>query len=114
MDGVVAVKNIGTGPAGPSVLYIKCQKEGHTGGGGGCVDIPASLITPPFFAGPDALGVRVPELFCGKDFVATMPWWGKLAWPKGTYQFTAIADATNLVAESNEGNNVVTSTLVVP
>jgi hypothetical protein len=112
MDGTVGVKNIGTGPAGTSVLMIKCMKEGHTGPGGGCVDIPASLITPPFFAAPEALGVHVPELFCGKEFVVTMPWWANLAWPKGTYHFTAAADATNLVAESNEGNNTATSTLV--
>ena len=112
MDATVGVKNIGTGVAGPSVLMIKCMKEGHTGPGGGCVDVPASLITPPFFAAPGALGVRVPELYCGKEFVATMPWWANLVWPKGTYVFTATADATNVVAESNEGNNTATSTLV--
>jgi hypothetical protein len=112
MDGWVGVKNIGMGNAGPSVLLIKCMKEGHTGPGGGCVDVPAALITPPFFAGPDALGVRVPELACGKEFVATMPWWANMVWPKGTYHFTATADATNAVAESNEANNQTTSTLV--
>ncbi len=110
MDGWVAVKNIGTGVAGPSVLSIKCQRVGYAAGGG-CADIPASLITPPFFALPGALGVRVPELYCGKEFVATMPWWGQVTWAKGTYQFTATADSTNVIAESNEGNNTTSSSM---
>ena len=111
MDGWVQVKNIGTGNAGPSRLLIKCVKEGHTGPGGGCVDLPASAITPPFFSTPDALGLTVPAISCGGEFHATMPWWPNLNWPKGTYHFTATADVGNTVAESNEGNNVTTSSL---
>jgi len=112
MDGWVGVKNVGTGNAGPSRLLFKCVKDGHTGPGGGCVDLPASGIVPPFFSTPEALGLNVPALACGKQFAATMPAWKKTSWPKGTYRFTATADATNAVAESNEGNNVTTSTLV--
>jgi CARDB len=111
MDGWVAVKNIGTGNAGPSRLIIKCVKEGHTGPGGGCVDLPDSAITPPFFPTPDALGLNVPALPCGKEFPAPMAFWGSMKWPKGTYHFTATADATNAVVESNEGNNVTTSSM---
>jgi hypothetical protein len=112
MNGWVAVKNVGTGNAGPSRLLLKCVKDGHTGPGGGCVDLPASAIVPPFFSTPEALGMNVPALACGKQFAATMPAFKKTSWPKGTYRFTATADATNAVAESNEGNNVATSTLV--
>jgi hypothetical protein len=112
MDGWVQVKNVGSGNAGASRLLIKCQKEGHTGGGGGCVDLPASAITSPFFPTPDGLGLNVPALACGAEFHATMPWWPNLKWPKGVYHFTAAADFTNLVAEGNEGNNSAASTLV--
>lgn len=112
MDGWVAVKNVGLGNAGASRLFIKCRKEGHTGPGGGCVDIPAASLTPPFLAGPEELVVNVPALACGATFEAKMPWWEKTVWPKGTYHFDAKADATLLVTESNEGNNTTTSTLV--
>jgi hypothetical protein len=111
MDGWVQAKNVGTGNAGPSRLLIKCVKEGHTGPGGGCVDLPASAIAPPFFSTPDALGLSVPAIPCGGEFHATMPWWPNLNWPKGTYRFTATADVGNTVAESNEGNNVTTSSM---
>jgi CARDB len=112
MDGWVAVKNIGTGNANASRVIIRCHKEGHTGPGGGCVDVPASLITPPFFPAADGLGMNVPALACGAEFTATMPWWANMNWPKGKYDFTATADFTFLVAESNEANNTTTSTLV--
>ena len=112
MDGWVHVKNIGDGNAGASRVYIKCFKEGHVGPGGGCVDMPASAITPPFLVGPDVLVLNVPALPCHGEFHATMPWWPNTVWPKGTYHFTATADATNIVAESNEGNNTANSTLV--
>lgn len=112
MDGWVQVKNVGNGNAGPSRLLIKCMKEGHTGPGGGCVDLPASAIAPPFFSTPDALGVTVPAIPCHGEFHVTMPWWANLNWPKGAYHFTATSDVGNTVAESNEGNNQTTSTLV--
>jgi hypothetical protein len=112
MDGWVGVKNIGTGNAGPSRLLIKCQREGYAGPGGGCVDVPASAITAPFFPTPDGLGLNVPAIPCGKETSFPMAWWPNMKWPKGTYRFTAVADYTNVVAESNEGNNTATSTLV--
>ena len=114
MDGWVGVKNIGTGSAGPSRLLIKCQREGYAGPGGGCVDVPASAIALPFFSTPDGLGLNVPAIPCGKEMSFPMAWWANTKWPKGTYRFTAVADYTNVVAESNEGNNVATSNLVKP
>jgi len=119
MDAVVGVKNIGTGNAGPSVLYVTCNGYGvtsHKGGGNGCFFVSPELMTPPFFVGPGngTVGLHVPALACGKEFVATMPWWASLYSGKGHWIFTATADATNVVAESNESNNDTTSALINP
>jgi hypothetical protein len=112
MDGWVGVKNVGTGDAGPSRLLIKCAREGYAGPGGGCVDLPASAIVPPFFSTPDGLVLNVPAIPCGKELSFPMAWFGNTKWPSGTYRFTAIADFTNAVIEGNEDNNKTTSTLV--
>ena len=56
--------------------------------------------------------MNIPPLACGAEFHVSMPWWPNLVWAKGKYDFTATADFTNLVAESNEANNQTTSTLV--
>jgi hypothetical protein len=111
MDGFLQVKNVGTGNAGPSELIVKCQKEGVTSGGG-CADLPTAAIAPPFFSTPEGLGLHVPALACGAEFHASFPPWPNMTWSKGTFKFTATADATNAVAESNEANNVTTSTMV--
>jgi hypothetical protein len=113
MDGWVGVKNIGPGNAGPSRLIIKCARVGYAGPGGGCVDLPASAITPPFFTTPDGLGLNVPAIPCGaKDLSFQMAWWRSMKWPAGTYRFTAIADVDNAVVEGDESNNQAMSTLV--
>lgn len=115
MNGHVGVKNIGTGPAGPSKLVLDCHKVGHVGPGGGCADIPASFMaayTDPAF--PDDLTIPVPALAPGATFPHTLSFWGVLKWAPGTYTFKATADAAGTVAESNEGNNVVTTTMTVP
>jgi hypothetical protein len=115
MNGVVMVKNIGKCAAGPSKLTLDCHKEGHVGGGGGCAEIPAGVADPyhdPAF--PDKLTVNVPALAAGATFSHTLSIWAVLKWTSGKYDFTAMADAANTVAESNEGNNTATSTLTVP
>ncbi len=115
MNGHVAVKNIGAGPAGPSKLVLECHKAGHIGPGGGCADLPASLVaaySDPAF--PDKVTVPVPALAPGGTFTHTLTFWGALKWAPGKYDFNAMADAANTVAESNEGNNITTSTLTVP
>jgi hypothetical protein len=116
MDGWVAVKNNGPGSAGPSQLLLKCALVGYPGPGGGCPNTPSS-VPPPFFLPPgwalsNTLGVNVPAIPCGAQVAFPMDFWAKMFWSKGTYNFTATADTTNAVAESNEGNNVATSTLV--
>jgi len=115
MNGVVTVKNIGTGPAGPSKLTLDCHKVGHVGGGGGCVDPPASLAAAyhdPAF--PDKVTVAIPALAAGASYSHTLTFWSVLKWPSGKYDFTGVADAANAVAESNEANNATVSTLTVP
>ena len=116
MDGWVAVKNIGAGSAGPSQLIVKCTRVGYPAPGGGCPVTPASLPAP-FFVAPGGgasmvVGVNVPAIACGATVAFPMPFWANMFWSKGTYNFTATADTTNAVAETNEGNNVATSTLV--
>jgi hypothetical protein len=115
MDGWVGVKNAGAGDAGPSRLLIKCTKDGYTGPGGGCVEVPASSLALPFFPAPGYLvGLNVPAIPCGKEMSFPAAWWQNTKWPAGTYRFTAIADVGNTVDEGNEGNNTATATLVRP
>jgi len=117
MSGTVMVKNIGKCPAGASKLTLNCSKEGIPAGTrGGCPELPATL-TPsayhdPMF--PDSVTVNVPGLAPGASFSHTLSFWAALKWTTGTYAFIGKADAANTVAESNEGNNVANSTLVVP
>jgi hypothetical protein len=114
MDGWVAVKNNGPGAAGPSQLIVKCTLVGYPAPGG-CPSTPSSLPAP-FIGVPGGptmfVGVNVPAIPCGATVAFPMPFWANMFLQKGTYNFTAIADSTNAVAESNEGNNVATSTLV--
>lgn len=111
MTGKVAVKNIGAAAAGASKLAIKCSKVGHVGGGGGCPESPG-LAAYADAAVPDAAVVNVPPLAPGATYVHHLAFWPGLVFPKGTYKFVAKADATSVVAESNEANNVVSSSLV--
>ncbi len=116
MNGVVMVKNIGTCAAGPSKLVLDCHKEGLVStGGGGCAEIPPTLMaaySDPAF--PDKVTVNTPALAPGASFSHTLSFWAALKWASGKYDFTAMADAANTVAESNEGNNTANSTLTVP
>ena len=118
MSGVVIERNIGKCPAGPNKLTIVCRKEGltATGAGGGCAQLPPTAGPEPFHdpAFPNALTINVPALAPGATYSFTIPFWGALHWNPGTYLFVAKADAANVVAESNEGNNVSNSTLTVP
>ena len=118
MTGVVMEKNVGQCPAGPNKLTLTCQKEGliGAGAGGGCAELPPTAGPDPFRdpVFPNALTLNVPALAPGATFSFTLPFWGALKWNPGTYLFVAKADAANVVAESNEGNNVANSTLTVP
>lgn len=115
--GVVTVKNDGAAPAGPSVVTIKCQrrKPPVVGGGGGCPEIPRTFMfnyTNPAF--PDSLSINVGALAPGAVFNHALPFFGGLVFAPGAYAFTVRADAGGVVAESNEGNNVIVRTKIVP
>jgi hypothetical protein len=114
MSGHLLVKNIGTGPAGASKLVLECHKAGHTGTGSGCAEIPADVeatYSDPAF--PNKLTVHVPPLAPGAAWTTTLPFWSTLKWSSGKFEFKAVADAANTVAESNETNNTMSSTLTV-
>jgi CARDB len=110
--GVVSVRNTGASTAGPSVVTINCHKPAMVGG---CVDIPAVYVpryTNPAY--PNRLVVRVPRIAAGHVYNHTLPFWGSMVWPSGTYDFDFVADAGATVAESNEANNTGTYVKVVP
>lgn len=115
MNGHIEVKNIGACPAGPSKLTIDCHKQGHVGGGGGCAEIPATAAAAyqdPAF--PDKVTISVPALAPGAVFSHALSFWGSLKWTSGKFDFKAMADAANAVAESDEANNMGASILTVP
>jgi len=116
MNGVVMEKNIGKCPAGPNKLTVSCQKEGLVGAGGGCAQLPPSAAGVPYTdpAFPDKLTINVPALAPGATFSTTLAFWSLLHWNPGTYDFVAMADAANVVVESNKANNTTTSTMTVP
>ncbi len=111
--GVVSVRNAGDALAGPSVVTINCHKPGMAGG---CVDIPAAFVanyTNPAY--PNRLVVNVPRLPRGRVFNHTLPFWGAMVWPPGTYNFDFVVDAGGAVAEgAGEGNNTGTYVKIVP
>ena len=119
MDGWIEVRNIGAGPAGPSRLLLKCSRlvvGGPPPSGGGCADLPPATTIPlPWVSTPAGLELQVPNLApagsAGDHFTATAPFWATLVWKPGTYDFLATADYTNVVAETNEGNNTKMSSL---
>ncbi len=110
--GVVSVRNTGDAISGASVVTINCHKPAMRGG---CVDIPPAFVanyTNPAY--PNRLVVNVPRLTPGRVFNHTLPFWGAMVWPSGTYNFDFVADAGGTVAEGNEGNNTGTYVKVVP
>lgn len=115
--GTVTVKNDSGVAAGPSVVTIKCQrrKPPVVGGGGGCPEIPRTFMfnyaNPAF---PNALSINVGPLAPGAVFNHALPFFGGLVFPSGAYAFTTRADAGGVVAESNEVNNVIVRTKIVP
>lgn len=116
-SGTVTVKNAGSAPAGASVVTINCQRRRPVvvGGGGGCPEIPKKFVAnynnPAF---PNVLAINVGPLRPGAVFTHTLPFFGGLVFPSGAYAFTTKADAGSVVAESNEANNVIVRTKVVP
>ncbi len=101
-NGVIIVKNIGNATAGASKLTVSCKKLG-SGPGGDCPSTPALDALPADASG--ALLIPVPALHAGQVHTIHLPVQG-LKWDfSKDYRFTYKADATHVVAESNEKNN---------
>ena len=115
--GTVRVKNIGDSFASISVVTVECQRRSPpvTGGGGGCPD-PAPAAAAPYMmpAFPNKVAIAVPPLKPGENFTHAIAFFPGLVFPSGKYAFKVIADDGNSVPESNEGNNVIVRTKVVP
>lgn len=106
MTGKVAVRNIGAANAGKSLLLIKCSAAQA----GGCAENTAMspYINPAY---PNYVVVKIPALAPGQVYSHILKFWKSLKWKKGKYRFIAKADGSNIIAESNEGNNTTFSWL---
>ena len=105
--GTVSVQNKGSADAGPFVVTVQCQKQGQQGG---CAEHPdmAAYADPMY---PNRLVVKVASLQKGHVFNHALPFWNKLVWPKGNYNFLVEADPGKVVGETNEGNNIAGAVL---
>ena len=107
--GTVSVKNYGAAAAGKSIVTVVCKKKG----GGSCAEHPSmARYTNPAY--PNALVVTVPPLTPGKVYNFKLPFWNALVWAPGNYNFAMKADASNAIAEINEGNNKKSATVPLP
>jgi hypothetical protein len=115
MNGKITVKNIGTGPAGPSKLTLDCVKVGAPSQMNSCPDLPPSAMGAYFDAAfPENATIQVPALAPGATFTHTLAFWDFFRWTSGKYKFTAVADASHGVSENKTKNNVAISILTVP
>ncbi len=97
------VKNQGRATAGASKLVIICKRIGYRGPGGGCADSPS--LHRYYDTASNGLVVSVPALRASRTYTPRFSVKG-LKWAKGKYKFTIKVDATRVVAESNERNNI--------
>ena len=115
--GTITIKNAGDAHAGKSVVIVQCQRRRPpvVGGGGGCPEIPPKYLrkySDPAF--PDNIVIKVHPLAPGAVFNHTPAFFGGLVFPPGAYAFTTRADAGGVVAESDEANNIIVRTKIVP
>jgi hypothetical protein len=109
--GTISVRNTGSVAAGPFKVTVECKNLGR----GGCAEPPrdaAAAYDDPAF--PNKLTVLVPGLATGHVFNHKITFWDGLAWPSGNYEFTVVADAGGVVAETNEGDNSGGTVMNVP
>ncbi len=110
MDGQLAVKNIGTGQAGPSKLTLDCERQESPAAMHSCPNLPVSFMETYFDpAFPENATVQVPALAPGATFKHTLTFWNTFKWPSGTYKFTVVADAGGRRTK----NSIAVSTLTV-
>ena len=103
-----SVKNVGDAAAGPSAVLVKCRATAGGAPKGTCPSDPS--FGPLFDASLGGFVVAVPGIPAGGTRLVPLPPHGPIAWPAGTYEFSAIADVRHAVAERNEGNNTATRT----
>jgi len=103
--GIIYVENQGDATAGESKLLMSCHQTGQNGG---CATSPAMERIYDFTLG--GFVMNVPAIPAGQVHRVLFPA-QYLNWDKGSYAFSLTADATRLVAEASEKNNIVHRTL---
>jgi len=100
--GKVAAKNIGTAPARPSIITVKC-----TGMAGASCPDPTPAQAAPYLdaAFPNQLAIDAPKLAAGASHSHAIAFFNSLVFAPGKYVFTVCVDAGSDVAESTEGDN---------
>jgi len=109
-NGVITVKNVGGVRAGASKVVISCEHVGHRVGHPG----PRSCALDRYYnASLGGVAISIHALRPHSSQRVTIPHWSRLPWASGGYYFTVIADGGRVVAESNEHNNKVVTSLKV-
>jgi hypothetical protein len=110
MNGKVVVRNVGSAASGPSDVTLECIAVAEAKS---CAESPrmAPYENPAY---PNKAWMAVPGLAPGAQWVHVLAFWNALVWPSGTFKFVGVADAGSAVAETNEGNNTASTSLVVP
>jgi hypothetical protein len=110
MNGKVVVRNVGSAASGPSDVTVECMAVAKAKS---CAE---SRDMAPYenAAYPNKAWMAVPGLAPGAQWVHVLTFWGGLVWPSGTFKFVGEADAGHVIAETNEGNNTTSTSLVVP
>jgi hypothetical protein len=134
-NGVITVKNIGNATAGASKVVIACKNTGHFAGHFGprvprnCENTPAH-IRNYYDVSLGGMAFSIRALRPGQSQRINIPDWRFVPhhlptpgrpgastptphWRPGTYNFTVVADGGGVVAESNERNNRVSTSMTV-
>jgi hypothetical protein len=115
MNGEIRVKNIGSGPAGPSKLTLDCVRIEALTQMYSCPNLPVSVAQTYYdSAFPNNATITVPALAPSATFTHRLSFWDVSNWPKGKYRFTVTVDAAHALIESDTKNNTTSSVLTVP
>ena len=111
-DGVMAVRNVGTGDAPSSfTVHVICTVTTPSTRGQTCGAPFVNGVYQPNLTLPSGHGQAPTKLSPGQQtYIQYGPGWAVIypampAWTKGTYQFTAKVDSTNKIYELSEANN---------
>ncbi len=100
--GTISVKNAGDAAGGRSFATVECNAMG----GGSCPD-PAPAQAAPYenASFPNQATRAFSSIAAGDTANHTIAFFGSLVFAPGSYVFTVCVDASDLVAETNEGDN---------